>query len=138
MENLRLNKFNDEQILYTSADGGTSNGTENLNALPSSENNVLEEAVRSPRIISTSIPSRTTFDGVVPWILFATLGGIMDGKCIYCTDRSVGATTLLVSWTLLPFFHWFFMCSFSFSCCQYLVLDVIPLFNVDCHRLRSG
>jgi hypothetical protein len=30
------------------------------------------------------------------------------------------------------------MCSFSFSCFQYLVLDVIPLFNVDCHRLRSG
>jgi hypothetical protein len=25
-----------------------------------------------------------------------------------------------------------------FSCCQYLVLDVIPLYNVDCHRLRSG
>jgi hypothetical protein len=30
------------------------------------------------------------------------------------------------------------MCSFSFSCSQYLVLDVIPLFNVDCRRLRSG
>jgi hypothetical protein len=75
---------------------------------------------------------------VAPWILFATLGDIMDGKCIYCTDRSVGAATLLVSWTLPPSFHWFFMCSFSFGCCQYLVLDIIPLFNVDCHRLRSG
>jgi hypothetical protein len=30
------------------------------------------------------------------------------------------------------------MCRFSLSCCQYLVLDVIPLFNVDCHMLRSG
>jgi hypothetical protein len=39
---------------------------------------------------------------VEPLILFATLGGIMDGKCIYCSDRSVGATTLLVSWTLPP------------------------------------
>jgi hypothetical protein len=28
--------------------------------------------------------------------------GIMDGKCIYCSDRSVGAPTLLVSWTLPP------------------------------------
>jgi hypothetical protein len=44
----------------------------------------------------------------------------------------------LVSWTFIPSFHWFFMCSFSFSCCQYLVLGVIPFFNVDCHRLRSG
>jgi hypothetical protein len=35
-------------------------------------------------------------------------------------------------------FVWFSCVSFSFSCCQYLVLDVIPLFNVDCHRLRSG
>jgi hypothetical protein len=26
---------------------------------------------------------------------------------------------------------------FSFSCCQYLILDVIPLFNVDYHRLHS-
>jgi hypothetical protein len=32
----------------------------------------------------------------------------------------------------------FLMCSFSFSCFQYLVLDVIPLFNVDCHWLHSG
>jgi hypothetical protein len=31
-----------------------------------------------------------------------------------------------------------YMCSFSFSCCQYLVLDFIPLVNVDCHRLHSG
>jgi hypothetical protein len=31
----------------------------------------------------------------------------------------------------------FFMCSFSFSCCQYLVMDVIPLFNVDFYRLHS-
>jgi hypothetical protein len=61
----------------------------------------------------------------------------MDGKFIYCSDRSVGALTLLVSWTLLPSFYWFFMCIFGFSCCQYLVLDVIPLFNVDCRRLRS-
>jgi Integrase zinc binding domain len=75
---------------------------------------------------------------VAPWILFATLWGNMDGKCIYCSDRSAGAPTLTVSWTLLPSFYWFFVCSFSFSCCQYLVLDVIPLFNVDCHRLRSG
>jgi hypothetical protein len=64
--------------------------------------------------------------------------GILDGKCIYRSDRSAGAPTLTVSWTLLPSFYWFFMCSFSFSCCQYLVLDVIPLFNVDCHRFRSG
>jgi hypothetical protein len=62
----------------------------------------------------------------------------MDGKSIYCSARSVGAPTLLVSWTLPPSFYGFFMCSFSFSCCQYLVLDVIPLINVDCHRLRSG
>jgi hypothetical protein len=62
----------------------------------------------------------------------------MDGNCLYCNDRSAGAPTLLVSGTLIPSFSWFFMCSFSFSCCQYLVLDVIPLFNVDCHRLRSG
>jgi hypothetical protein len=54
---------------------------------------------------------------VAPWILFATLGGIMDGKCIYCTDRSVGATTLLVSWTLPPFFS-------GFSCVV-LVLVVV-------------
>jgi hypothetical protein len=54
----------------------------------------------------------------------------MDGNCIYCNDRSAGAPTLLVSWTLIPSFSWFFMCSFSFSCCQCLVLDVIPLFNV--------
>jgi hypothetical protein len=53
----------------------------------------------------------------------------MDGKCIYCSDRSAGAPTLTVSWTLLPSFYWFFMC--SFSGCQYLVLDVIPLFNGD-------
>jgi hypothetical protein len=46
-------------------------------------------------------PLRANVITVGPWILFATLGGIMDGKCIYCTDRSVGATTLLVSWTLL-------------------------------------
>jgi hypothetical protein len=76
--------------------------------------------------------------GVAPWILFATLGGIMDGNCSYCNDRSAGAPTLLVSWTLIPSFSSFFMCSFSFSCCQCLVLDVVPLFNVDCHRLRSG
>jgi hypothetical protein len=62
----------------------------------------------------------------------------MDGNCIYCIDRSAGAPTLLVSWTLIPSFYRFFMCSFSFSCRQYLVLDVIPLFNVDCHMLRSG
>jgi hypothetical protein len=62
----------------------------------------------------------------------------MDGNCIYCNDRSAGAPTLLVSGTLIPSFYWFFMCSFSFSCCQCLVLDVIPLFNVDCHRLRSA
>jgi hypothetical protein len=36
-----------------------------------------------------------------------------------------------------PFILLFFMCSFSFSCCQFLVLDVIPLFNVDCHRLHK-
>jgi hypothetical protein len=29
----------------------------------------------------------------------------------------------------------FFM--FSFSSCQYLVLDVIPYFNAECHRLHS-
>jgi hypothetical protein len=75
---------------------------------------------------------------VAPWILFATLGGIMDGKCIYCSDRSAGAPTITVSWTLLPSFYLFFMRSFSSSCCQYLVLDVIPLFNANCHRLRSG
>jgi hypothetical protein len=65
MDKLRLNKFNDEQILYTSADCGTSDGTENMNALPrrSPENNVLEEAIRPPRIISPSIPSRAKFDG---------------------------------------------------------------------------
>jgi hypothetical protein len=62
----------------------------------------------------------------------------MDGKCIYCSDRSVGDPTLLVFWTLLPSFYSFFMCSFSFSCCPCLVLDVSALFNVDCHRLRSG
>jgi hypothetical protein len=49
----------------------------------------------------------------------------MDGKCIYCRDRSAGAPALTVSWTLLPSFYWFSMCCFSFSCCQYLVLDVI-------------
>jgi hypothetical protein len=59
---------------------------------------------------------------VTPWILFATFGGIMDGKCIYCSDRSAGTTTMTVSWIPLPSFYWFFMCSFSFSCCQYLVL----------------
>jgi hypothetical protein len=75
---------------------------------------------------------------VAPWILFATLGGITDGKCICCSDRSAGTPTLTVSWTPRPSFYWFFMCSISFSDCQYLVLDVIPLFNVDCHRLRSG
>jgi hypothetical protein len=64
--------------------------------------------------------------------------GIMDGKCIYCSDRSAGTPTLTVSWTPIPSFYWFFMCRFSFSCCQYLVLDGIPLFNGDCHRLRSG
>jgi hypothetical protein len=64
--------------------------------------------------------------GVAPWILFATIGGIMDGKCIYCSDRSAGTPTLTVSWTPLPSFYWFFMCSISFSCCQYIVLDVIP------------
>jgi hypothetical protein len=62
----------------------------------------------------------------------------MDGNCIYCNDSSAGAPTLLVSWTLSPSFSWFFLCSFSFCCCQYLVLDFIPLFTVDCHRLRSG
>jgi hypothetical protein len=46
--------------------------------------------------------------------------GIMDGKCIYCSDRSAGTPTLTVSWTPLPSFYWFFMCSFSLSCCQYL------------------
>jgi hypothetical protein len=51
----------------------------------------------------------------------------MDGSCIYCMTVSCTLSLRL-----------FFMCSFSFSCCQYLVLDVIPLFNVDCHRLRSG
>jgi hypothetical protein len=61
----------------------------------------------------------------------------MDGKCIYCSDRSAGTPTLTVSWTPIPSSYWFFMGSFSFSCCQYLVLDVIPLFNVDYHRLRS-
>jgi hypothetical protein len=79
---------------------------------------------------------------VAPWILFATLGGIKDGKCIHCSDRSASAPTLTVSWTPLPSFYGFFMSSFSFSCCrccwQYLVLDVIPLIIVDCHRLRSG
>jgi hypothetical protein len=50
-----------------------------------------------------------------------------DGSCSYC---------MAVSCTLS--LRLFFMCSFSFSCCRYLVLDVIPLFNVDCHRLRSG
>jgi hypothetical protein len=77
-------------------------------------------------------------EAVAPWILFATLGGITDGKCICCSDRSAGTPTLTVSWTPRPSFYWFFMCSISFSDCQYLVLDVIPLFNVDCHRLRSG
>jgi hypothetical protein len=74
---------------------------------------------------------------VAPRTLFVTLGGILDGNCLYCNDRSAGAPTLLVSWTQIPSVSWFFLCSFSFSCCQYLVLDVIPLFNVDCHRLRS-
>jgi hypothetical protein len=50
---------------------------------------------------------------VAPWILFATLGGIIDGKCIYCSDRSAGAPTLTVYWT--PLFT-------GFSC---LVLVVV-------------
>jgi hypothetical protein len=50
-----------------------------------------------------------------------------DGSFIYCMAVSCNLSLRL-----------FFMCSFSFSCCQYLVLDVIPLFNVDCQRLRSG
>jgi hypothetical protein len=75
---------------------------------------------------------------VAPWILFATLGGIIDGKCIHCSDRSASAPTLTVYWTPLSSFYWVFMFSFSCSCCQYLVLDFIPLFNVDCHRLHSG
>jgi hypothetical protein len=58
---------------------------------------------------------------------FATLCRTMDGSCIYC--MAVYCTLSL---------RLFFICSFSISCCQYLVLDVIPLFNVDCHRLRSG
>jgi hypothetical protein len=66
IENLRLNKFDDKEILYTSANGGTSNGTENLNALSSrSAQNKVLEAVRPARIISPSIPSRATFDGAV-------------------------------------------------------------------------
>jgi hypothetical protein len=51
----------------------------------------------------------------------------MDCSCIYC---------MAVSCTLS--LRLFFMCSFSFSCFQYLFLDDIPLFNVDCHRLRKG
>jgi hypothetical protein len=66
-------------------------------------------------------------DPVAPWNLFATLCRTMDGPCI---------SFMAVSCTLS--LRLFFMCRFSFSCCQYLVLDVIPLFNVDCHRLRSG
>jgi hypothetical protein len=63
----------------------------------------------------------------------------MDGTCIYCSsDRSTCTPTVTVSWTPLPSSYCFFMCSFSFSCCQYLVLDVIPLFDVDCHMLHSG
>jgi hypothetical protein len=77
-------------------------------------------------------------EGVAPSILVATLGGIMDGKYNYCSDRSAGTPTLTVSWTPLPSFFWFLIGSFSYSCCQYLVLDVIPLFNVDYRRLRSG
>jgi hypothetical protein len=96
--------------------------------------------------VNLHVPENVTFSefaslrahAVAPWILFATLGVIMDGKCIYCSDRSAGTPTLTVSWTPLPSSCWVFMRSFSFSCCQYLVLDVIPLFNVDCHRLRSG
>jgi hypothetical protein len=62
----------------------------------------------------------------------------MDGTCIYCSsDRSPCTPTVTVSWTPLRSSYCFFMCSFSFSCFQYLVLDVIPLFNVDCHRLHS-
>jgi hypothetical protein len=62
----------------------------------------------------------------------------MDGTCIYCScDRSTCTPTVTVSWTPFPSSYFFAMCSSSFSCCQYLVLDVIPLFNVDCHMLHS-
>jgi hypothetical protein len=48
-------------------------------------------------------------EGVVaPWNVFATLGGITDGTCIYCrSDRSACIPTVKVSWTLslrLPVF----------------------------------
>jgi hypothetical protein len=57
---------------------------------------------------------------VAPWNLFATFCRTMDGSCIYC--MAVSCTL-----SLRPFF----MCSFSFSCCQYLVLDDIPLIKLD-------
>jgi hypothetical protein len=76
---------------------------------------------------------------VASWILFATLGGTMQGTCIHCSsDCSTCTHTLTVSWTPLSSSYCFFMCNSSFSCCQYLVLDVIPLFNVDCYKLHSG
>jgi hypothetical protein len=61
----------------------------------------------------------------------------MGSAFIVLTVQSVP----LLCWFPGPFsprFSGFSLCSFSFSCCQYLVLDVIPLFNVDYHSLRNG
>jgi hypothetical protein len=83
----------------------------------------LEEVERIRPAARSRKSYRLLFFNVAPWNLFPTLCRTMDGSCISC---------MAVSCTLS--LRLFFMCIFSFSCCQYLVLDVIPLFNVDCHR----
>jgi hypothetical protein len=51
---------------------------------------------------------RQIFFYIAPLILFATLGGTLDGKCIYCSERSTCTPTVTVSCTPLP-------SSYSFS-----------------------
>jgi hypothetical protein len=63
---------------------------------------------------------------VAPWILYATLGGILDGKCIYCSDLSACNPTPTVSWTPLPSFYWV-------SCVVLVLVVVSTLFWMSSH-----
>jgi hypothetical protein len=65
---------------------------------------------------------------VVPWVTVHSLHLVTVQPGPYPT----------VSWASLSLSSpCYFSCVVLVSCCQYLVLDVIPLFNVDCHMLHS-